>query len=170
MKKIVLFFAAFLLLLANSQAQEAKPESKLPSVSLKDLQGKTVDFQAAINPEKLTIISFWATWCAPCKKELDNVAEIYPEWQEKYNVELIAISVDEARTAPKVKSTVAAKGWDYKVLIDSNQDLQRALNISSVPFTMVINQKGEIIYQHSGYKDGDEEELAVKLAEWTKAK
>jgi len=164
MKKIVLFFAAFLLFLANSQAQN----SKLPDVQLKDLQGKTVAFKEQINPEKITVISFWATWCAPCKKELDNIAEIYPEWQEKFNVELIAISTDDARTTPKVKSTVAAKGWDYTVLIDSNQDLQRALNINSVPFTIVIDQKGEIIYQHSGYKDGDEEELAEKLAEWAK--
>jgi cytochrome c biogenesis protein CcmG/thiol:disulfide interchange protein DsbE len=148
---------------ANASAQ--KGGDKLPSVSVKDLNGKTVNIKQSVKEGQITVISFWATWCSPCKKELDNVADLYPTWQKKYNVHLIAVSVDDARTSGKVKSTVDSKGWDYTVLLDSNEELKRALNISSVPFTLLINQKGEIVYTHSGYKAGDEKHLEEKIKE-----
>ena len=140
----------------------AQKTSTLPSVSLKNLDNKTLDIKA-VAKEKITVVSFWATWCAPCKKELDNIATVYDEWQEKYNVQLVAVSVDDARTTAKVKTMVNGKGWDYLVLLDSNQELKRALNVTSVPFTFLINQKGEIVYQHTGYKEGDELKLLEKI-------
>jgi cytochrome c biogenesis protein CcmG, thiol:disulfide interchange protein DsbE len=143
----------------------AQQGEKVPSVMVKDLNGKSVNITKSVKEGQITVISFWATWCSPCKKELDNVADLYPTWQKKYNVHLIAVSVDDARTSAKVKPTVDSKGWDYTVLLDSNEDLKRALNISSVPFTLLINQKGEIVYVHSGYKVGDELKLEAKIKE-----
>ncbi len=160
MKFLQSFLAlAFLVLATTSWAQK----DKLPNVSLKDINGKTVELSKMVKPGELTVISFWATWCAPCKKELDNMMDLYGDWQKNYKAHIIAVSVDDARTSAKVKPTVNAKGWDYTILLDSNEDLKRALNINSVPFTIVVNQKGEIVYQHAGYKDGDEDALGDKL-------
>ena len=109
-------------------------------------------------------MSFWATWCAPCKKEL-NVAEIYDQWVENYQVRLVAISVDDARAAAKVKPMVAEKAWPYEVFIDTNQELMRALHFQTVPYTIIVDGKGEIVYNHSGYLPGDEIELEEKIVQ-----
>ena len=109
------------------------------------------------------MLSFWATWCKPCKKELDAIADLYEEWQSNYNMKLIAISVDDARALAKVKPMVAEKAWPYDILTDSNQDLMRALNFQSVPHTILLNKQGEIVYTHSGYLPGDEEELEAQM-------
>ncbi len=140
-------------------------QDKLPDVTIQELNGKKVNIQSFAENGKITILNFWATWCVPCKKELDNIAELYPEWQEKYNMELVAVSVDNSRTATKIKSVVDSKGWEYIVLSDKNEDLKRALNFQAVPYTVVINETGEIVYLHDGYVEGDEYELEDLLKE-----
>lgn len=157
-KSLLLLIVIFAFGATESQAQK----TAIPSISVKDLNNKSVNLKE-LAKDKITVISFWATWCAPCKKELDNIAPLYEEWQEKYNVQLIAVSIDDARTTAKVKSTVNAKNWDYTILLDSNEELKRKLNVSSVPFTFLVNQKGEIVYEHSGYKEGDELKLLEKI-------
>ena len=151
--------SAFVLLLGLSlQAQSA-----LPSVNVKTLEGETINIQDFANNGKITVLSFWATWCSPCKRELDAIAEVYEEWQADYNAELVAITIDDARALPKVKPMVESKRWDYEVLSDSKQDLMRGLNFQNVPMTFLLNQDGEIVYTHSGYAPGDEYELEDKI-------
>ena len=135
----------------------------LPDVSVQELNGKKVDIQDYADNGKITVLSFWATWCVPCKKELDNIAEYYEDWQEDYDMELVAISVDNARSATKIKTVVDSKGWEYDVLSDKNGDLKRALNFQAVPYTIVIDQEGNIVYRHDGYVEGDEYELEEVL-------
>ncbi len=137
----------------------------LPSVEVKTLDGKKVNIQDYVGKGKVTVISFWATWCSPCKRELDAIAEVYPDWQEDYNVEMIAITIDDARGVAKVPAMVASKGWEYTVLSDAKQELQRALNFQTIPQTFLLNGAGEIIYSHSGYSPGDEYELEEKIKE-----
>ncbi len=136
-----------------------------PSVNIKSLDGKTVNIQDYVGQGKITVVSFWATWCSPCKRELDAIAEVYPDWIEEYDVEFIAVTVDDARGVAKVPAMVAAKGWEYTVLSDSKQELQRALNFQTVPQTYLLNAAGEIIFTHSGYSPGDEYELEEKIKE-----
>ena len=138
-------------------------QNTLPDISVKTLEGKSVNLHDQIESGQLTVLSFWATWCKPCKKELDAIAELYEDWQSSYNMKLIAISVDDARALAKVKPMVAEKAWPYEVLTDSNQDLMRALNFQSVPHTILLNKQGEIVYTHSGYLPGDEEELEAQM-------
>ena len=142
-------------------------EREVPSVEIKTLDGETINIQEFATNEKITILSFWATWCSPCKKELDAIADIYEDWQEEYDVELVAITIDTRRALAKVPGMVKTKGWDYTILSDANQELQKALNFQTVPQTFVINQAGKIIYSHSGYVPGDEYELEDLLIELT---
>lgn len=153
-------FLLFFLLIINS----VEGQDQLPQATIKSLEGQSVEFKDIIESDKVTIVSFWATWCAPCKKELDAISDIYEDWQEKYDVELIAISVDDARAAAKVKPMVAEKGWPYRIFVDTNQSLMRSLHFQTVPYTVLIDQDGKIVYSHSGYLPGDELELEDKVA------
>ncbi len=137
----------------------------LPAVNIKTLEGQQISVLDLGKTGKITVISFWATWCSPCKKELDAIKDYYAEWQEKYNMELVAISVDDARTAAKVPAMVAEKGWEYRVLLDTSREFQQAANITSVPYTYLLDAKGNIVFEHIGYAPGDELELEEKIKE-----
>ena len=134
-------------------------EKTIPTVNVKNLQGKTVSTKLFKNDGKPMVISFWATWCSPCKKELNNIAEVYDDWQDETGVKLIAVSIDDARNKHKVKPYVDSKGWEYDVYIDANADFKRAMNVNNVPHTFLIDGNGHIVWQHNSYAPGDEDEL-----------
>ena len=153
----------FLFLSLLSFAQE-----KLPNVVLKDINGKSVNLSEITNDGKPFVINFWATWCAPCKRELNTINELYEDWQKDTGVKIYAISIDDQRTVDKVKPYVSAQGWEYEVLLDTNGDLKRALGVNNVPFTFLVDGKGNIVWKHNNYNPGDEDELyeqIEKLAE-----
>ena len=130
----------------------------IPNINLNTLSGKSVKIQDEISKDKITILSFWASWCVPCINELDAISEVYEDWQEDFNIELIAISTDDARTQKRIRPMVNGKGWPYKILLDKNQELKRALNISTIP-QIIILKDSKIIYIHSGYSPGVEDEF-----------
>jgi cytochrome c biogenesis protein CcmG, thiol:disulfide interchange protein DsbE len=156
-KMLALATALFVVALLNAQ------NKSLPAVNVNTLEGQQVHVADLGKSGKITVISFWATWCSPCKKELDAVKDYYEEWREKYDMELIAISVDDSRTKAKVPAMVAEKGWEYKILVDTNREFQQAANITSVPYTFLLDQKGNIVFEHMGYAPGDELELEEKI-------
>ncbi len=131
----------------------------LPSVDVKTINGKSININSIENNEMPIVINFWATWCKPCKKELNNIAEVYDEWQDETGVKIIAISIDDTRSMSKVTPYVNSVGWEYEVYLDPNGDLKRAMGVSTVPHTFLLNSKKEIVWQHRGYVDGDEDEL-----------
>ena len=131
----------------------------LPSVDVKTINGKSININSIDNDEMPIVINFWATWCKPCKKELNNIAEVYDEWQDETGVKIIAISIDDTRSMSKVAPYVNSVGWEYEVYLDPNGDLKRAMGVSTVPHTFLLNSKKEIVWQHRGYVDGDEDEL-----------
>ena len=141
--------------------QSAK--AQLPAFTLKSMDGKEVrtDTLANLNGGKPVIVDFFATWCKPCNRELDAISEVYDET----GVKLIAISIDQAHNINKVKPLVDNHGWEYDVLLDPNSDFKNALGIVTIPYTMVIDGKGNIVYRHNGYADGAEEELIEKVRE-----
>lgn len=138
-------------------------QSVLPDVDIKTLDGQNVSIQDFAKDGKITVISFWATWCGPCKKELDAIADLYEEWQEDYDMELVAVTIDTRRALAKVKPMIEQKGWDYTILSDANGDLKNALNFNTIPQTLLLDQSGDIVYVHNGYVPGDEYELEEKI-------
>lgn len=159
MKKIA--FLLCLLLTANTFAQD-----ELPNVELTTLEGNTTSIQKAAASDNVVIVSLWATWCVPCIKELDAINEMWDDWKEETNVELIAVSVDDSRTASRVKPLTSGKGWEYEILLDPNNDLKRALGASTVPLTVLV-KNNKIVYRHSGYSPGAELELYEKVKEYS---
>lgn len=141
-------------------------QNELPNIDLKTIDGKSFNSQDLAKDGKVTIVSLWATWCVPCLKELDAISEIYPDWQDETNVELFAVSVDDSRTVKRVKPLINGKGWDYTILLDTNNDFKRALGAATVPLTILIKDN-KIVYRHSGYSPGAEYELYEKVKEFS---
>lgn len=152
MKKNILLLLLFVSALTFAQ------QNKMPNVTLKNLDGKSINVSKYNNTQNPVIISFWATWCGPCINELSAIHNVYSEWQDELGIELVAVSIDDARTKKRVKPMVNGKGWDYEIILDDNHDLKRALNIINVPYTIVM-YKGEVIYEHSNYTPGSEKEM-----------
>ncbi|MCB9308979.1 MAG: TlpA family protein disulfide reductase [Lewinellaceae bacterium] len=158
----ILFFSIFL---SNVSLAGITPTTNtpFPSIDVKTLDGKLVNTQDYLKDNKITIVSFWATWCTPCKRELDAVHELFEEWSTKYNVQVLAITIDDARGLTKVPALVQSKGWEFVVLSDGKQELQQALGFQTVPQSYLLNAKGEIVYSHIGYQPGDELELEEQI-------
>jgi cytochrome c biogenesis protein CcmG, thiol:disulfide interchange protein DsbE len=143
----------------------------IPAVDVKTINGKTINTSTFSNNGKPMVIDFWATWCKPCKKELDAISEVYADWQKETGVKLIAISIDDSRSSAKVATDAKTHGWEYEVYLDENQDFKRALNVGDIPQVFILNGKGEVVWQHNGYVDGGEEhifEILKKVAKGEK--
>ncbi|HRD07827.1 MAG TPA: TlpA disulfide reductase family protein [Saprospiraceae bacterium] len=156
---------AIITLLAFTMMTAFTGDKKFPAASVKTLDGKTVNVQDYIGKGNPVIVSFWASWCSPCKRELDAMTEIFPEWKENYKVELLAITIDDSRGLAKVPGIVTSKSWPFTVLADTKQELQQSLGFQTVPETFLLDGAGNIVYTHSGYNAGDEFELEEKLKE-----
>lgn len=137
--------------------------AQLPAVKLKTIDGKTLSTDTLSNGGRPLIIDFFATWCKPCNRELTAIAEVYDDWVEETGVKLIAVSIDQAQNINKVKPLVDNHGWPYEVLLDPNSDLKRALGIQMIPYTLILDGQGKIVYKHNGYTEGAEEELIEKV-------
>ncbi|MCR4853035.1 MAG: TlpA family protein disulfide reductase [Prevotella sp.] len=152
-------------------AWSATAQAQLPSVMLKGMDGREVrtDTLHQSNGGRPIIIDFFATWCKPCNRELDAIAEVYSDWVEETGVKLIAVSIDQAHNQNKVKPLVDQHGWDYDVLLDPNSEFKLAMGIpGAIPYTLIIDGKGEVVYRHNGYIEGAEEELIEKVRELVK--
>lgn len=137
--------------------------AQLPNINLKDVNGVTKNLSKFSNNGNPIIISFWATWCKPCKAELNTIAEEYDDWVDETGVKLIAVSIDDARSSTRVEPYINAQGWEYLVLLDPNGDLKRAMNVNNVPHTFLVDGNGKIVWDHNNYSPGDEEELYEEL-------
>jgi len=160
MKKFHLFY---LLVFVSSSlfGQEA-----FPNINIKAIDGKTTNTKKIIEEHPLLVMTFWATWCKPCHQELNSLADIYDEWKKSTGVEIVAISTDDSRTTGKVKSVVSGNDWPFLVLLDDNNDLKRALNITNIPFLLIIKD-GKIVHMNVGYTPGSESEIYNLLKKYS---
>jgi len=139
----------------------------LPNTPVKDMStNKKVDFNTVFEKNKVTLVNFWATWCVPCKKEIKNVRKKMDDWKKEADFNYMTVSVDEARAESLVRSYAKSQGWDFPYFIDVNSDLMRSLNFRTVPFTIIVDKNGKVVYTHQGYEEGSENEVFAKVKEY----
>ena len=156
-------FLAFLLFGFMLFGLNAQNKSDLPNITLKNLDGQSVNISEINNGGKPFVMTFWATWCGPCVKEHNALTEVYDDWVEETGVKIYSVSIDDARATAKIKPFVDGKGWPFEILLDVNKDLARAMNVSNPPHTFLFDGKGKIVWQHTGYLDGGEEDLYEEI-------
>ena len=155
----IIFFIFFICLLFSY-----KIKSQWQNLEIKNINGEIVSLKNILREDKTIILSFFATWCSPCIKELNTLNEVYEKWKEDYNVDIIAISIDDSKSVSRVKPLVKTKGWTFPVYLDINSDVKRAFNVINLPHIIIL-KKGKIVYQHTTYYEGFEDFLLEKIRE-----
>jgi thiol-disulfide isomerase/thioredoxin len=160
MKKLLLSAAlAFYSIASFAQSQD------LPTTSVRDINGRQVAFNETFEKGKITLVSFWATWCIPCKQEIKNVKTKLEGWQKEVDFNYMTVSIDDSRAAAMVKTYSKSQGWTFPTYMDPNSDLKRSLNFQNVPYTMIVDANGKIVFQHTGFEEGSENQLFEKIKE-----
>ncbi len=158
--KYLFFILITLLYLTKAHAQtDSIRTSQLPDIQLLNLNNEAVSSLDIKNNDAPVVISFWATWCKPCIKELIEINENYPDWQDETGVKVYAISIDDERTVHKVAPFVNSRDWEFEVLLDKNNDFKRAMGVINVPHSFILDKSGKIVWQHNTYAPGDEDEM-----------
>ena len=156
MKKLMFLMLA-LMVGVSASAQN------LPDVKVESQEAKVISTLDLVDGTPM-IISFWSTTCKPCIMELNAINDNLLDWLEEVDMKVVAVSVDDARTVSRARAMTKGQGWDdYVCVYDKNQDFKRAMNVSLTPHTFIVDGKGNIVYSHSGYTPGSEQELFEKI-------
>ncbi len=155
MKKLL----SFILLGFLGFGMMAQEKSDLPNITLKNLDGESVNVSEISNDGKPFVMTFWATWCGPCVKEHNALTDVYDDWVEETGVKIVSVSIDDSRSSARIKPFVEGKGWPFEILLDVNKELARAMNVVNPPHTFLFDGNGKVVWQHTGYLEGGEEDV-----------
>ena len=155
-KRFVLVATIFSAMYADKQRN-----IMLPDLSVRLLDGKQVRLSALLEEGPL-LVSFWATWCAPCKKEMIFLEEFHQKYNEN-SFRVLAISTDSPKSMSKVKSYIRAKKYTFLVGIDPNQEIAKKMNALLMPTTLILNKDRKVSWYHQGFIPGDEKEIEAQI-------
>jgi cytochrome c biogenesis protein CcmG/thiol:disulfide interchange protein DsbE len=133
----------------------------LPQSNLKDLKNKTVSSSKATDG-KITLINFWASYCVPCRKEMPLLDDLNEKYAEN-NVQVLGVSIDDSRTVSRVQSVIKSMKLEYPILLDTEQKLYKNFNTQAMPFSILVDADGVILWEHTGYVPGDEKEMEKQI-------
>ena len=151
-----------------SSAAEAMPPGvkipdRLPDFSLQDRGGKSVSIRAWAG--KSLVINFWATWCAPCRREIPLLESLQRAWADR-GVEVIGIAVDHR---DQVLAYADDLKIDYPLLIGEQDALDAAAAFGvaapALPFTVFTDRRGEVVALVMGELHGAESDLILSVLE-----
>ena len=128
----------------------AKPSSiqRLPDVTFSNKDSKTLHL--ADQQGKVIFVNFWATWCPPCLAEMPGINQLYNQFKGNLNVVFVTVDVDQQLT--KSGAFLKKHNWNLP-LYQAVSKLPQALSSESIPFTIIFDRHGKIVYRHEGTAD-----------------
>jgi len=152
-----LFFSLFFCFIITLNAQQTTI-----NFSLETIEGDYVSLEQYLK-EGPVYISFWALWCQPCRAELKVLQDIHKKFN-KSGFNVVAINIDNTKSLAKVESFCSSQQFSFPVLLDPNSQVFRQFNGQALPYSLLINQQGEIVKIRTGYLPGDEKFIEEDIA------
>ena len=137
------------------------PQVGVSGLKLKKINGKTVKLSSYLSKGPV-LINFWATWCAPCKKEMIHL-DTLPKKYSNQGLSILAISTDSQKSLSKVRSFIRTKRYSFDVMLDPNQQISKKMNARIMPTDILIGKDGSILWRHNGYLPGDEKYIEAEI-------
>ena len=158
--KNILYFTISLLIISFLYADQ-KRDMMLPDMLIKLIDGEQARLSSLLEDGPL-LVEFWATWCAPCKKEMIFLEEFHKKYSET-GFRVLAISTDSPKSMSKVKSYIRAKKHTFLVGLDPNQEVAKKMNAMVMPTVVLIDSDRKVSWYHQGFVPGDEKEIEVQI-------
>ena len=160
MRTVAILTAALVLLAIANPTWAAKT---VPKFNLKNVDGKKVTFDDLAAKYELMAFVFWSTACEPCKDELVEINKFADDY-EGFGV--VAVCTDSARTSSQVKPYFKGQGFKFDTLLDVDGELVKALGIPGDPYALLVTSDGDVIWEHSGYRKGDENKMRAEIEKY----
>tara|TARA_B100000745_G_scaffold289099_1_gene226993 strand:+ start:438 stop:959 length:522 start_codon:yes stop_codon:yes gene_type:complete len=158
--KRLLYLILLLITLPSSYADQ-KRDMMLPDLSIKLINGKQTRLSSLLEDGPI-LVNFWATWCAPCKKEMIFLEEFHKKYSDQ-GFRVLAISTDSPKSMSKVKSYIRAKKHTFLVGLDPNQEVAKKMNAMVMPTVILIDKDRKVLWYHQGFIPGDENEIETQI-------
>jgi len=162
MKRLTILLVA--IFLGNTYLINAQ-SSGLPTTRLLTLDGTSINSSEILHQDVTTIIVFWRSYEKKCCEQINLMIEAKEKLEEIANVNIVAICNDTEGLSSRIRPLVSGKDWDINVYIDRNGDLTRAMNIPSMPFTLVFDEEKSLICEYNGYCAWADEMVCDKIKE-----
>ena len=158
--KRLLYLILLLITLPSSYADQ-KRDMMLPDLSIKLINGKQTRLSSLLEDGPI-LVNFWATWCAPCKKEMIFLEGFHKKYSDQ-GFRVLAISTDSPKSMSKVKSYIRAKKHTFLVGLDPNQEVAKKMNAMVMPTVILIDKDRKVSWYHQGFIPGDENEIETQI-------
>jgi thiol-disulfide isomerase/thioredoxin len=131
---------------------------RAPEFSLTTADGEPF---ALPNDGRITLINFFATWCGPCQSELPHLDRIWKANRDNERFRLLVIGREE--TTEAVREYRDKKGFTFPIAADPDRAVYALFASESIPRTLLVSPRGEIVYSQSGFREADIDKLQAAL-------
>ncbi len=158
MKRILTCLASLLLVqVVVAQSFYASAER------LTTTDGTSILMDEILSSTEGTILVFWEINDPQCNANLQNLHQAWTENIQQYGVHLVSVCIDKSGNWMRIGPYVDGKGWMFDTYIDTNGDLKRAMNITTTPYTILLDGNLNVKCRYPGYCRGDEKEICDKI-------
>lgn len=142
--------------------RELKPGVIIPDIKLTTLSGQNT--QLSKLGAKVTIVTFWATWCAPCVTEMPSIERLYQRYKGQ-GLDIIAVDLDDKPDAV-VPKMIKKLGISFPIYVDLDQSLATLFGIEGIPLTMVIDKNRKVLELEGGERNWNDSQMISKMKTW----
>ena len=137
------------------------PAQNKTNFTITTLKNKKVELEKLYSKGPV-LISFWALWCEPCKEEMRHLNQIYKKYKDN-GFTILGINQDSPKSVSKVRAYVASHKIDFPIALDPDFQYLQKMNGQSIPYLLLFDTDGKIVYKNVGYLPGDETKLENEI-------